>query len=47
MVLLLRLFLLPEWLESVRKDLGKVLPKVNLPEKKKKEQRRGQQQRVM
>ena len=37
----------PEWLESVRKDLGKVLPKVNLPEKKKKEQRWGQQQRVM
>jgi hypothetical protein len=29
--------MLPEWLESVRKDLGKVLPKVNLPGKKKKE----------
>ena len=28
--------MLPKWLESVRKDLEKVLPKVNLPEKKKK-----------
>jgi glyoxalase family protein len=29
---------LPQWLEPVRKDLEKVLPKVNLPEKGKKEQ---------
>jgi glyoxalase family protein len=30
--------MLPQWLEPVRKDLEKVLPKVNLPEKGKKEQ---------
>jgi hypothetical protein len=29
---------LPPWLESMRKDLEKILPKVDLPEKKKEEQ---------
>jgi glyoxalase family protein len=35
--------MLPRWLESVRKDLEKVLPRVNLPGKEKKEQ----QQEIM
>jgi glyoxalase family protein len=36
--------MLPKWLEPVRKDLEKVLPRVNLPENEKKEQ---QQQEIM
>ena len=37
--------MLPKWLESVRKDLEKVLPKVKLPKEEKKEQQ--QEQEVM
>jgi glyoxalase family protein len=36
--------MLPEWLESVRKDLEKALPKVNLPEKKKRQRQEQRQQ---
>lgn len=36
--------MLPDWLESVRKDLEKVLPKVKLPKKEKNEERKQKQQ---
>jgi glyoxalase family protein len=40
--------MLPKWLEPVRKDLEKVLPKVKLPKKEEKEQQQQQQeQKVM
>jgi hypothetical protein len=34
--------MLPDWLESVRKDLEKVLPKVKLPKKEKNEEQEQQ-----